>query len=393
MDPERFARDTMMVALLDAKLEELDRFTHDLAASTHQGPGPCLRYPERGSVPEEELAALAEAIVAGGFADDLAHLLGQFRQWEAEAEQGMHQSSQAEETLDALRERMNLFARLIYALARDRVKGAAMNLVATQEAELMKKAGEAMAAYPSERRAQLKALWEKSPRCLTLPSMVRLLDQVKMVATRARLDRLAARLEDFARREGAFPDDLRSLGPAQAGQQADPDLKDGWYQDFEYKRIEGGVRLTSLGDDSAPGGEGRGADLEREVLYPGENLGTSELATQAVRCAAPATKVEITRAEAEVLLKAEQDRPTGNLVAPAYEEGVVIGFTVNAVRPGTLAHRLGLRDHDIVLALLGERLDNPDKALQLYQRLGTAARVEVEIQRCQTPYLIEVTVR
>jgi len=352
-----------------------------------------MRYPERGSVPEEELAALAETIVAEGFADDLVDLLGQFRQWEAEAEQGMHGSSQAEETLDALRERMGFFNRLIYALARDRVSGAAMNLVAAQEAELQKKAQEAMAAYSPERRAQLKALSERCPRCLTLSSMVRLLDQVKVLATRARLDRLAARLEDFARREGAFPEDLRSLGPATPGQPADPDLKDGWYQDFDYKRIVGGVRLTSLGGDFAPGGEGRDADQVREVLYPGENLGTSELASQAVRCAAPATKVEITRAEAEELLKAQQEKPTGSRVAPAYEEGVVIGFFVDSVRPGTLAHRLGLRDHDIVMALLGERLDNPDKALRLYERVKTAARVEVEIQRCGNPYLIEVTVR
>lgn len=393
LDPERYARETMMNALLDAKLEELDQLNRDLARQTHRGPGPCLRYPERGSIPEGELEKLAEEVTANGLADDLHLLFGQFRQWEAEAEQGMHELGQAEETLDALRERMDFWNRLIYALARDRVTRAAMDLAATQEAELRKRAQAVMAAYPPERSAQVRALWERCPQCLALPAIVRLLDQVKRVVTRTRLDRLTARLLVWAKREGDFPEDIRSLNPTDADDTPDADSIDGWQREFEYERIAGGVRVTSLGSDLTRGGEGADADQVREVLLPRINPETSAGTTGEKRCAAPVKRVEISRAEASAMLQAEQEKFHSSRVVPAFEEGQPIGFKVYRVQPGSLAYRLGLRDNDIVLAVLGERLGSPDKALQVYERVKTASRVEVEIQRCGNPYLIDVIVR
>jgi hypothetical protein len=72
----------------------------------------------------------------------------------------------------------------------------------------------------------------------------------------------------------------------------------------------------------------------------------------------------------------------GPRIAPALKEGVVVkGFSIRSIAPGSLYWELGLRNHDIVRRINGEVLDSPDKALETYQRLRSATRLEVELER------------
>jgi len=91
--------------------------------------------------------------------------------------------------------------------------------------------------------------------------------------------------------------------------------------------------------------------------------------------AAPLDRIE--RAQIQALLA----DPTpllqdGTRVRPTPE-----GIRVFGVRPGSLAGRFGLENGDVIQAVDGKRLTNPDAALELVGRLRTARSVSVEILR------------
>ena len=61
--------------------------------------------------------------------------------------------------------------------------------------------------------------------------------------------------------------------------------------------------------------------------------------------------------------------------------GVVDGFRLVDIQPGSIYERLGLRRNDLIKGVNGEPVNDPAKAMELYNRLRTDANVAINIER------------
>ena len=61
--------------------------------------------------------------------------------------------------------------------------------------------------------------------------------------------------------------------------------------------------------------------------------------------------------------------------------GAVNGFRLVDIQPGSLYERLGLRRNDLIKAVNGEPINNPAKAMQLYNSLKTESNIAINIER------------
>ena len=98
-----------------------------------------------------------------------------------------------------------------------------------------------------------------------------------------RLGQVSGLIEQYAEKNGRYPDTLREASPWVVGEQQLPDI---WGNPIQYARINNGrgYRLWSLGRDGKPGGVGLDADFEltggykipitfHQFLFKGEESG------------------------------------------------------------------------------------------------------------------------
>ena len=71
----------------------------------------------------------------------------------------------------------------------------------------------------------------------------------------------------------------------------------------------------------------------------------------------------------------------GGRIVPAFESGTVSGFRLVAVRPGSLYEELGLKTGDVLEAVNGAPLSNPDVAFGLMARLRDQPKVALVVNR------------
>ena len=71
-------------------------------------------------------------------------------------------------------------------------------------------------------------------------------------------------------------------------------------------------------------------------------------------------------------------------VVPAFLDGQPQGFKLFAIRPGSVFALLGLRNGDLVRSFNGLDMSSPDKALEAYATLRSAAEVKLELERAGT---------
>ena len=76
-------------------------------------------------------------------------------------------------------------------------------------------------------------------------------------------------------------------------------------------------------------------------------------------------------------------------VVPSYRDGEPSGFKIFAIRPGSIYHQLGLRNGDTVETANGQRIDAPEKALEVYSSLKAAKKVKLRITRRGSPLELE----
>jgi general secretion pathway protein C len=72
-------------------------------------------------------------------------------------------------------------------------------------------------------------------------------------------------------------------------------------------------------------------------------------------------------------------------VVPAFRGGVAQGFKLFAMKPDSLYARLGMKNGDILQRINGFTLDDPTRALEAYNNLRGATRLELEIERDGQP--------
>jgi general secretion pathway protein C len=66
---------------------------------------------------------------------------------------------------------------------------------------------------------------------------------------------------------------------------------------------------------------------------------------------------------------------------PFVEGGVVRGFRVVSIAPGSLYAGMGVENGDVILRVNGYEIDSAGKVLEIYQKLREASRVTLDLQR------------
>lgn len=77
---------------------------------------------------------------------------------------------------------------------------------------------------------------------------------------------------------------------------------------------------------------------------------------------------------------------------PYIDNGTFIGFRILQIDAGSIFDKAGLRDHDVVTAINGQRLDSAGTAISLLQSLRSAESIEVEFSRGQTAKKMNISV-
>ena len=73
--------------------------------------------------------------------------------------------------------------------------------------------------------------------------------------------------------------------------------------------------------------------------------------------------------------------------------GEVGGFKLVAIKPGSIYEKLGLKRGDILKGVNGEKVDSPQKAMELYQALKSADSINLEISRGGTTKNLNYNIR
>ena len=68
-------------------------------------------------------------------------------------------------------------------------------------------------------------------------------------------------------------------------------------------------------------------------------------------------------------------------IVPSFKNGVANGFKLFSIQPGSLYSAIGVENGDVIQRINGYEINSPDKALEVYQKLRDANRIEVEIER------------
>lgn len=79
-------------------------------------------------------------------------------------------------------------------------------------------------------------------------------------------------------------------------------------------------------------------------------------------------------------------------VLPHMENGKQVGVRINAGRDATLLRQLGLSANDVVLAVNGQKLDDPSRYMQLVNDLRSARRVTVTYRRNGKEYTRDIQI-
>jgi general secretion pathway protein C len=68
-------------------------------------------------------------------------------------------------------------------------------------------------------------------------------------------------------------------------------------------------------------------------------------------------------------------------VVPNFKDGEPDGFKLLSIKRGSLVHKAGLRDGDIIKRVNGIEIDSPEKAFEVYEQVRNEPLINVEITR------------
>jgi general secretion pathway protein C len=68
-------------------------------------------------------------------------------------------------------------------------------------------------------------------------------------------------------------------------------------------------------------------------------------------------------------------------MVPNFKDGEPDGFKLLSIKGGSLVHRSGLRDGDIIKRVNGIEIDSPEKAFEVYEQVKNEPVITVEIVR------------
>jgi general secretion pathway protein C len=68
-------------------------------------------------------------------------------------------------------------------------------------------------------------------------------------------------------------------------------------------------------------------------------------------------------------------------IVPSFKNGVSNGFKLFSIVPDSLYAKIGVQNGDVIRRINGYEMNSPDKALEIYQKLRDASRIEIELER------------
>ena len=89
----------------------------------------------------------------------------------------------------------------------------------------------------------------------------------------------------------------------------------------------------------------------------------------------------VARSELNSALTNLPDLATKARIVPSFKNGVADGFKLFSIVPDSLYAKIGIQNGDVIRRINGYEMNSPDKALEIYQKLRDASRIEIEIER------------
>ena len=80
-------------------------------------------------------------------------------------------------------------------------------------------------------------------------------------------------------------------------------------------------------------------------------------------------------------------------IRPYFRNGKADGLAISNIKPGSFFARLGLKNGDIVQGIDGRDIRSPDDVLEVYERLRSGSRVELQIKRSGDQKIIDYEFR
>jgi general secretion pathway protein C len=104
------------------------------------------------------------------------------------------------------------------------------------------------------------------------------------------------------------------------------------------------------------------------------------------------TRIDVSRAEAEPVLKDPTILLQQALFKPFLRDGKVVGFSIRNIQPGSILKTLGMENGDVLVRINGEQITGPQGLLKLYSGLAGAKSVSLDLERngLVLPVLVEV---
>ena len=134
--------------------------------------------------------------------------------------------------------------------------------------------------------------------------------------------------------------------------------------------------------------DGRNEFIDNSAAAP-PNLGFAPMPQPAQVAAAPSNDVRQLSENQYVLAKATVNGALSDLsqiatqarIVPSFKNGVANGFKLFSIVPDSLYSKIGIQNGDVIRRINGYEMNSPDKALEIYQKLRDANRIEIEIER------------
>ena len=101
--------------------------------------------------------------------------------------------------------------------------------------------------------------------------------------------------------------------------------------------------------------------------------------------ATAANTYEVPKDEVQKALDNMGQLATQARIVPSFKNGEPQGFKIFAIKPNSLFNKLGIQNGDIIKRVNGFEINSPDKALELYSKLQSSNRIEIEFDRGGAP--------
>ncbi len=101
--------------------------------------------------------------------------------------------------------------------------------------------------------------------------------------------------------------------------------------------------------------------------------------------ATSANTYEVPKDELQKALGNMNEIATQARIVPSFKNGESQGFKIFSIKPNSLFTKLGIQNGDVIKRVNGFDINSPDKALEIYSKLQSSNRIEIEFERGGSP--------